>query len=537
MPPPARSQPVRGRLLLDGLLLTVVWAALYLPWLGSREFKNEEGRRVLPAIAMLQDHDWMHPKVGGLPYFAKPPGINWLIAGSFVITGRIDEWSARLPSVTAILALALALRWGAATWLGPPAALAAALMSLTAAGLWEKGRLAEIDAVYVACSGITTAAWIHLRTGTTARGRAAAWVLLTLALGFGLLTKGPFLLLLHLGIAAAWSDPRERRRQLADPKHLAALALAILPLAFWMVLQPGTPTSRGTAWDSWNLEIQERLLPSDFQIREWAGNLLRHWANALPWLLLALPAHRTNPTAGDFPPADRDRSRRLTIVLLSMAIPLSLFPGSHARYTLPLLPAAFLLLAFRLAGLRFEFPQTAWHRVETAMPVACLGILGLTAFAIPVAPAFLALTAGAAATLLLVGCLLIPAIPGLPRQIALGTIWGALLTLAALNLVMPRIVSRGRERAEAARIAETLSTEGHLPLYAVRPRDARVLIRFGTSLLSIASLSELPAGRPCHLILRHPDDRRDVSAWTNAERRLVLPVKQGFDLEVWRINP
>ena len=35
-------------------LVLVVWAAIYLPRLGSLEIKSEEGRRILPAVTMLR---------------------------------------------------------------------------------------------------------------------------------------------------------------------------------------------------------------------------------------------------------------------------------------------------------------------------------------------------------------------------------------------------------------------------------------------------------------------------------------------------
>jgi len=36
------------------LLVLICWAAIYLPALGSLEIKGEEGRRILPAVTMLE---------------------------------------------------------------------------------------------------------------------------------------------------------------------------------------------------------------------------------------------------------------------------------------------------------------------------------------------------------------------------------------------------------------------------------------------------------------------------------------------------
>ena len=88
------------------LVVLLVWAVIYLPALGSIAIKGEEGRRILPAIAMLQTGNYIVPEVGGNPYFRKPPLVNWLVAASFRIFGVRNEWTARLPSAVVVLAVA-----------------------------------------------------------------------------------------------------------------------------------------------------------------------------------------------------------------------------------------------------------------------------------------------------------------------------------------------------------------------------------------------------------------------------------------------
>ena len=87
--------------------MLLVWAAIYLPGLGSLEIRGEEGRRILPAVTMLQTGNYLVPHVGSEPYFRKPPLVNWIVAASFKLTGVRSEWTARLPSALAILAVAL----------------------------------------------------------------------------------------------------------------------------------------------------------------------------------------------------------------------------------------------------------------------------------------------------------------------------------------------------------------------------------------------------------------------------------------------
>ena len=90
-------------------MAVLVWAAIYLPALGSLEIKGEEGRRILPAVVMLETGRWIVPQVGGVPYLSKPPLLNWLVAGAFRLAGTRSEWAARAPSALAVLALALTM--------------------------------------------------------------------------------------------------------------------------------------------------------------------------------------------------------------------------------------------------------------------------------------------------------------------------------------------------------------------------------------------------------------------------------------------
>ncbi|MEY2547318.1 MAG: hypothetical protein QOG48_2435, partial [Verrucomicrobiota bacterium] len=142
------------------LLVTIVWAAIYLPALGLFEIKGEEGRRILPAMAMIESGNYLVPQVGGEAYYRKPPLINWLIAGSFKIFHARNEWTARVPSVLSILAVAIAFVTVARNTLGRAGSIMAALIWLTNFGSLEKGRLVEIEALYISLCGLAMIFWL-----------------------------------------------------------------------------------------------------------------------------------------------------------------------------------------------------------------------------------------------------------------------------------------------------------------------------------------------------------------------------------------
>src|SRR5213595_248896 len=147
------------------LVILLVWAVIYLPALGSLAIKGEEGRRILPAIGMLKSGNYIVPEVGGNPYFRKPPLVNWLVAASFRIFGVRNEWTARLPLAVAVLAVAIAFVSVARASLGPKGSIIGALIWMTNIGMIEKGRLIEIEGLYISLCGPTEIAVAHLGSG------------------------------------------------------------------------------------------------------------------------------------------------------------------------------------------------------------------------------------------------------------------------------------------------------------------------------------------------------------------------------------
>ncbi|MDG2126074.1 MAG: phospholipid carrier-dependent glycosyltransferase, partial [Verrucomicrobiales bacterium] len=138
----------------------LVWAAVFLPGLGTQEIKGDEGRGILPGKNMLMHGDWAVPHIGGKVYSRNPPLMNWLAAASFKFTGTQSEWAARLPSVAAVLAMTLCMVAAGSGWMrGAGVAFMAAVFAMTNLAILEKGRLAELEPLYVGLTCIAFALW------------------------------------------------------------------------------------------------------------------------------------------------------------------------------------------------------------------------------------------------------------------------------------------------------------------------------------------------------------------------------------------
>src|SRR5438876_7139670 len=264
-------------------VVLLVWALIYLPALGSIAIKGEEGRRILPAVRMLETGNYIVPRIGSNPYFRKPPLVNWLVAASFAVSSVRNEWTARLPSALAVLAVAIAFVTVARASLGPRGSTVASLIWLTNIGMIEKGRLIEIEALYVSLSGLAIIFWLSF--WTQKKSAWLIWVPASTFLGLGMLAKGPTLLVFFYGIALAILWQTRNWRLLLHPAHFVALAIMLGIFGAWAVPFAKTTTMQ-LAMHKWSIQFSERLSGTNFQFLNWIQNVPRGLVYFLPWLIL-----------------------------------------------------------------------------------------------------------------------------------------------------------------------------------------------------------------------------------------------------------
>jgi 4-amino-4-deoxy-L-arabinose transferase-like glycosyltransferase len=349
-----------------------LWALIYLPGLGSTEIKGEEGRRILPAVTMLDEGDWLVPHVGGKPFLRKPPLMNWLIAGSFKLTGVRNEWSARLPSALLVLVLGVTIIafGGRPGFLSVPAGLTAALCVMTQFGLLAKARFAgaEIEGVYVPLCGIAFVTW--LACWFAGKPFYVTWTLPFVFLGLATLTKGPihFLFFYAIVLPVLWRSGR--LRDVLSPWHCAGLVLAGAIFAAWAIPYFRTEEAMKAA-AVWKDQFAGRITGNVFHWRSYLLNIPRALADQLPALLLApILANRFAPSRvlsretkrGTLDDAAVDLLRAIAVCFFGML----LVPGVLPRYVLPLGVPVCLLIGARLFPTRVELQPILrrWHLIN-----------------------------------------------------------------------------------------------------------------------------------------------------------------------------
>ncbi|MGH8101959.1 MAG: ArnT family glycosyltransferase [Chthoniobacterales bacterium] len=367
-------------------MISLVWAAVYLPGLGSLEIKGEEGRRILPAIAMIESSDaargagetirsYIVPRIGSEAYLRKPPLINWLVAASFKIFGQRTEWTARLPSALSVLIVAIVFVIVARPSLGAPGSTIAALVWLTNVGIIEKGRLTEIEALYASLFALAIICWLAF--WEQKRSAWLTWFVPWIFLGLGWLAKGPLHLFFFYAMVLAVLWRAGQVRVLWNVPHLIGIIVMLSIFAAWAIPFAQMTGQEHTA-HVWAKQFSGRLTES-IHWKSWALNIPRSLVYFLPWLgllpFVASRGHSSSPiqssqllrrsrrlrwTGGLRPPSaltveavgsiacpGTGRPRLQSALTWGIVVPLvivDLIPGALPRYTLPLAaPFAWLL--------------------------------------------------------------------------------------------------------------------------------------------------------------------------------------------------
>ena len=295
-------------------------------------------RSLAVAWEMWDRGSWLVPLFNGAPYSHKTPLLPWLIHAGWMLTGVSDVW----PRVLMVLlgGIVIAQAGLLARRLYPGRALLPAYTAWAMTGFWyfflfDLQVMYELPLAVAVLGGMLA---LCRRDGDAWR---PWWPGVALAIGFGLLAKGP-VALLHLGVpllAARWWHPVARAdgKRFAASAALAALA-GIALFALWL----------GPAVLLGDPEYREALL-----VTQTAGRIKDSFDHAEPWwwyapMLLVLMAPwwwqawwwRQVPTLW------RDPGNRFAwIWLVGLVLAFSAISGKNPYYLLPDFAAFALLLA------------------------------------------------------------------------------------------------------------------------------------------------------------------------------------------------
>src|SRR5581483_99443 len=286
--------------------------------------------------------------------------------------GARNEWTARVPSALAVLALVLATVAMVIPWRGAETALIAALAMMTNLGLLEKGRLAEIEAIYISLSGIAIVCWMSFWAQ-----KKSPWLIWTVPfvfLGLAALAKGPLHLLFFYAIAVPVLWRAREMRELGRPPHIIGLLVMVAIFSTWLIPYRNA-TAHLNATAVWMKQMEERVGGGGINIASVFVNLPRGVANFLPWVLL-LPLLWKSEPLERLPERDAliVRATRWPLVICFFA--LLLIPGMLPRYTLPMLAPTSVVLAIVLQ-VRFAERARKWSLGAAAVAAIAMCVYAL----------------------------------------------------------------------------------------------------------------------------------------------------------------
>jgi 4-amino-4-deoxy-L-arabinose transferase-like glycosyltransferase len=229
--------PVHSRL-LPYLLLVLLSAALFVP--GQRvlpPFDRDESRYLQATAQMFETGNFVDIRFQDQPRYLQPAGIYWLQAASVALfsePGAREAWAHRLPSLLGATAAVLLTAWLGNLLFGAPVGFVAAVLLAASVLLGVEARMAKIDAVLLAVTLTAQAALARIYLSAAAgREVSARWAaLLWLALGAGLMLKGPIILLVVLGTVLLLVGTERRAawlRQLRPGWGVPLMLAVVLP--------------------------------------------------------------------------------------------------------------------------------------------------------------------------------------------------------------------------------------------------------------------------------------------------------------------
>ena len=212
-------------------IVCVIAVMLTVPFLGLTDFYSKgEPREAVVAYTMVEHGNWILPinNGGDIPY--KPPFFHWCIALFSLLQGHVSEFTSRLPSALALVAMSVGGFMFFAKRKNANMALLATLLSLTAFEVHRAGINCRVDMVNTAF--MVGALFLMYRWWE--RGKHSMPWLAILCMSGATLTKGPVGMLLPCAVMGVFMlTQRESLWSAVWRLGLTALLSLILPLCWY----------------------------------------------------------------------------------------------------------------------------------------------------------------------------------------------------------------------------------------------------------------------------------------------------------------
>ncbi len=321
--------------------ILLLWVFLVFMGLISRSyFPIDETRYVTVAWNMWLNGDYLVPYLNGVAYSHKPPLLFWLINLGWRVFGVNDWWPRLVPSLFALATIFLTRSIAIRLWPERLTVARNAPFILLASGLWMVYTTALMfDMLIAFFTALGVLGLIISLQETSKKG----WLLLTLAIGGGLLAKGPTILLQLLPVAllAPWWSKKNLSATNWYLPILYSVLTGIVIALFWAIpagIRGGEVYQHAIFWG----QTADRMVDSFAHKRPFWWYTVILPILLFPWLLWGtfwkglFSRHSIKQETG---------VRFATAWALPVLLGFSLISGKQVHYILPIFPAFALLIA------------------------------------------------------------------------------------------------------------------------------------------------------------------------------------------------
>lgn len=326
---------------------------------------RDEARFVQATRQMLETDNYVRIRNQQDDRNKKPIGIHWLQAAAVTVTeplaGKQNAiWTYRIPSVLGAILAALAAFWAGTALIDRRAALLGSTLFGATILLGTEGMIAKTDAMLAGLTTLTLAALAHLWMRKPESGSKALVLTFWIALGAGVLIKGPVTPLAALLTILAVSFWEKRWAWLKPLAWWPGPLLAVLIVAPWMIAI-GLATNGQFFAEAFGGDLAPKIAGGQEGHFAWPGyHLLLLPVLIFPATFLLPAAARLGWRTLKQARGQHDPLTFLIAWIVPSFLLFELMPTKLAHYTLPTYPAIALLGgAAMLVSLREKWRITA----------------------------------------------------------------------------------------------------------------------------------------------------------------------------------